>query len=630
MPGRPGPPLSAQQQAAVTAPAGPLVVRAGAGTGKTTVIVERVVHLIVDCGLPPSAILVVTFSRRARQELVDRLAARLPDQGRRVAVTTLHALGRRIIARWPAAAGYRPVRLAVYGPADRALVLDEALRDLGVPPLVGEADRLLAAVDTVRLGLPPPCDADWLGDLDLTALAAHYENRLRRRNALDFVAMVTLPPRLLDARPDVLALLQAAYAAILVDEAQDLSADQIGLLLRLARGHRHLTVVGDAAQAIYGFRGGDPRLLTDFATIFIDARTIVLDVSYRATAPLVAVGNALVAGLPGGHALTSAVGAGPPVVAYRARDAGDEAAWVARQLRRLHTDGAIAHFGEAAVLSRTHAQAGPLVTALRAVAIPCQPRRSVVALAADRDTADVLAYLRLLLNPDDIIALRRVVTTTERGLGLLAAALAEGTAVTLADVQTLAARLDAAFGHTGAGSQAARLAAFLAPIERLRSPAGRLSIGLLDALLDAVGYTDWVRRQPCAAARLAAIDAVRRLVDDAGDDPGCWLADLLADEAAPAPSEDAVAVSSIHGVKGAEYPVVFVVGLDEGVLPDRRTLADPAALRAELAVLYVAVTRARHRLYLSHCATRRQAGSTRTTRPSRFLVTLPADQLVAG
>jgi DNA helicase-2/ATP-dependent DNA helicase PcrA len=251
-------------------------------------------------------------------------------------------------------------------------------------------------------------------------------------------------------------------------------------------------------------------------------------------------------------------------------------------------------------------------------------------VAAGREAAEALAYLRLLLDPDDVVALRRVLNVPERGLGLLAEALAEGPAATLAEVGALADRLDAALGRAGAGGLATRLAAFLAPIERLRPAADRLSVGLLDALLDAVGYTDWLRRRPGAAARLAALDGLRALVDGADGDPAAWLADLLADDAAPAPADDAVTLSSVHGVKGGEFAAVFVVGLDDGVLPDRRALADPAALRGELAVLYVAVTRARRHLYLSSCATHRHAGEARPARPSRFLAHLPADQLAAG
>jgi DNA helicase-2/ATP-dependent DNA helicase PcrA len=538
---------------------------------------------------------------------------------------------RRIIARWPEAAGYRPGRLAVYGPADRALVLDEALRGLGAPPLAGEPDdRLAAAVDAVRIGLAPPAAAGWPLELDLPALAAHYDEALRRRNAIDFALMTTLPPRLLDARPDALALLQAAYAAVLCDEAQDLSADQIGLLLRLAAGHRNLTVVGDACQSIYGFRGGDPRLLTEFAAHFPDAGSVVLDISYRSTAPIVAAGNALVAGLPAGHALASAAGGGPAVVVHRARDEADEAAWVAGAIRRLRAGRAVAGFADVAVLYRTHAQAGPLAAALRAAGLPCQLKRSGWELAAGREAADALAYLRLLLDPDDVVALRRALTAPERGLGLLAEALAEGGASTLAEVRALAARLDAALGRDGEGSLATRLASFLAPIDRLRPAAGRLSVGLLDALLDTVGYTDWLRRRPGTASRQAALDGLRELVAGADGDPAAWLADLLADDAPPAPVGDAVTLSSIHGAKGAEFDAVFVTGLEEGLLPDGRALADPAALAGELAVAYVAVTRARSRLFLSHCATRRRAGEPRAARPSRFLTHLPADHLAAG
>ncbi|HEV3498254.1 MAG TPA: 3'-5' exonuclease [Actinomycetes bacterium] len=273
---------------------------------------------------------------------------------------------------------------------------------------------------------------------------------------------------------------------------------------------------------------------------------------------------------------------------------------------------------------------GPLVAALRAARIPYQQRRSIGELAASREVADVLAYLRVLLDPDDVVALRRILNVPERGLQLLVEALAEGEATDLAAVRALAERLDGALGKVGSTGLTARLAAFLDGLAALRPRASPLSIGLLDALLDTTGYLAWVRRQPHAPDRLAALDVLRGLIDGAGPDPAAWLADLLADDAPPLASADAVLLTSIHSAKGAEFPAVFVVGLEEGVLPDYRSLADPVALQGELAVLYVGVTRARRLLFLSHCAAHWRGGEHRPAQPSRFLTHLPAGLLVSG
>lgn len=626
------PALSPEQWAAVTAPDGPLVIRAGAGTGKTTVLVERVVHLITARGVRPATILVVTFSRRARQELVDRLAVRLPGPGQAAAVTTLHALGRKIIQQWPAAAGYRPGYLATYTRRDADLVLREALRALGVAAPDPQTDRVLTAIEGVRLGLPATPDVPdgaWTGDLDLAALAGAYEAVLRQRNAIDFVSMVTLPPRLLAAEPAALALLQVAYAHLLLDEAQDVSRDQIALIKQLAAGHRNLTIVGDAAQAVYGFRGGDPRLLTDFGAHYPDAHHVVLTANYRSTAPIVAAGNALATGLAAGPTLVSALGAGLPVVGHQAADPSAEATWVADQIRRLRTTGAISSAAEVAVLVRTHTQGAPIATALRAAGIPVRLRRSGAELAAHPVVADALAHLRLLADPDDTIALRRVLDLPPRGLRLLAGALDERPVTALADVQALATRLDAALGHAAADGCAARLTAFLEALTLPPAP-GRSPAATLDALLDRTGYLAWLSRQPGAADRLAVLDQLRRLLARVTTDLATWLAEAVADEAPPPPEADAVTLATIHSTKGMEFAVVFVVGLEEGVLPDYRSLDDSVALAQEQAVAYVAVTRARARLFLSWCATRQRGGAVQPTQPSRFVRLLPADDLSAG
>ncbi|MCC6629392.1 MAG: ATP-dependent helicase [Chloroflexi bacterium] len=610
--------LDERQRAAVEAPDGPLLVAAGPGAGKTTVIVERIAHLITARGVPPDAILAVAFSRRSRAELQARLAARLPEHGRRVLATTYHALGRRIILQWPAAAGYRPGRLAVYAGPDAALVAGEALRRLGIaaPPLppAALADRLARW----RLGVTDAADGL---PLDLPALAGAYEELLRRRNAIDFAAMVTLPPRILEAHPAGLALLQAAYRHILVDEFQDSCRDQFRLARLLTGAHGNLTVVGDACQCIYGFRGADPRRLDEFAAAFPGACHVALDANYRATAPLVAATNALVADLPYAHPQVAAGGAGPPVVLRRSRDEADEAAWIAGELGRLRAAGELAAWAEAAVLYRAHAQRQPIAAALRAAGIPHRARRPAGDLLAAGAAAEALAYLRLVADPDDVAAWRRVLAEPDHGLRLLAEAIDAAAPVDLAAITALADRLDRALGAAGTG-QAAGLRRLLDALAPCRTAAGRVSPALVDAVLDAAGLLDRLRRDRQAAEPLAAIDDLRALAD-AGGPLDAWLADLLADDLPADGGADAVTLSTVHAAKGLEWAVVFAIGLDDGVLPDARALADPAALRAERHIAYVALTRARRHLYLRHCRRRRGPHGPTAMRPSRFLAQLP-------
>jgi DNA helicase-2/ATP-dependent DNA helicase PcrA len=613
--------LDARQRAAVEAADGPLLVAAGPGAGKTTVIVERIAHLVTERGVPPQAILTIAFSRRARAELQARLATRLPGHGPRVLVTTYHALGRRIILQWPEAAGYRPGRLAVYAGLDVALVVGEALRRLGVIASPLPAEALADRLARWRLGLADAADGL---PLDLPALADAYEDLLRRRNAIDFVTMVTLPPRILASTSDGLALLQAAYRHLLVDEFQDSCRDQFRLVALLAAAHGNLTAVGDACQCIFGFRGADPRRLDEFAAAFPAARRVTLDANYRATGPLVAATNALVADLPYAHRQAAAGGDGPTAILRACRDEADEAAWVVGALGRLRVAGELAAWVEAAVLYRTHAQRRPLAAALRAAGIPHRARRPAADLLAGGAAAEALAYLRLVADPDDVAALRRVLEIPDHGLRLLAEAVDAAGPADLAGVVALAGRLDAALGASAAAGQAAGLRRLLDRLAPFRPAAGRVSPALIDGVLDAVGHLDRLRRDRRAAERLAALDDLRALAD-AGGPLDAWLADLLADDLPAVDGPDAVALSTVHAAKGAEWAIVFVVGLDEGVLPDARALADPAALRAEQHVAYVALTRARRRLFLSYCRRRRGPHGPAATRPSRFLARLPPD-----
>lgn len=627
---RPSPTLSAEQWAAVTADDGPLRVIAGPGTGKTLVIVERIAHQIEARGVSPRTILVVTFSRKARQELQERLRTRLPEHGGRVLVTTYHALGRKIVLQWPETVGYRPGRLAVYTRPDVELVLREALAALGAALGDLSLDGLLAGLTRYRLGLD-----DQAGDapVDLPALAAAYEERLRRRNAIDFTAMVTLPVRILeDAHPAGLAMLQAAYQQLLVDEFQDSSAGQYRLVQLLTARHRNLTVVGDVRQSIYRWRGSDPRLLLDFATVYPDARTVVLTTNYRSTGPIVAIGNGLMADHPPGHQLVAATPAGPPAVVRRCRDEVDEAGWVAGQIRRLRDSGQIAAWSEVAVIYRTHAQGQPLARALRAAGIPARARPSGVEALDSREAADAIAYLRLVDNPDDVLALSRVLNVPERGLQLLVDAVIEAVPASLAEVVALAERLDQALGKDGSTGLSARLHRLLVTLDGLRPHAAHISVGLLDSVLDASGYLAWLRGGRRATERLAALDGLRQLAQAAGpEDLGTWLAELQADDGPPGDGPEAVTLTSIHQAKGLEWAVVFVVGLEDGVLPDGRALADPVQVAEEECVAYVAVSRPRHYLFLSHCRQRTgRDGARRQQQPSRFLARLPPAAVAAG
>jgi DNA helicase-2/ATP-dependent DNA helicase PcrA len=360
---------SDEQLAAITAPEGPLLIVAGPGSGKTNTIAERIAYLVRQVRVPPAQVIAFSFTRVAAETLRARLVARLGLEGGIVTVTTFHAFGTRVIARWSAAVGYggrRPRRLPEE--AERPLLL-EALRchELGIeaPP-----ERVLRALEEavrlVRLG-----EGDALVSETTVALAAAYEALLRERNAVDFLGMLALPLRLLQDRPEILRRYQAAYRHVLVDEMQDLNTAQYRIARLLAQQHGCLTAVGDPAQTLYGFAGASERFLLDFPVQHPGTTTITLSQNFRSSGNIVDATNVIGVPLPYGRPLWTANPPGPDPVLYSADDDRDERGLVAAEIAALLRTGDVASRADIAVLYRLREQDGPLRRALKERGVPC-------------------------------------------------------------------------------------------------------------------------------------------------------------------------------------------------------------------------------------------------------------------
>lgn len=364
--------LDAEQAALVAAADGPLLVQAGPGTGKSRLLVERVAYLITVRRVAPALVLVVTFSRRAAGELRRRVAERLgPAIAGSVRVTTAHALGRAIIARWPGVVGYRAGPLPVLGEQSLLRLVAELLPGSASPAeRLALAGQLWPALALVRQGLPPPVPWAGPGESELRVLAAGLNARLRAGQAVDYVSMLTLPLAILARDPLARQVVQAASRYVLVDEVQDLSRLQWLLVRTLVAGHGNLLAVGDPAQAIYGFRGGWPALMERFALDLPGGRVAHLSRTYRTRPALVAVANQLRGQVVGGRPLVAVRPPGGLAVHWSLADEHQEAALVISEVRRLRATGQIRHLGEAAVLARTHAHVAALASACRRAALP--------------------------------------------------------------------------------------------------------------------------------------------------------------------------------------------------------------------------------------------------------------------
>jgi DNA helicase-2/ATP-dependent DNA helicase PcrA len=616
--------LSPEQRGAVLAPPGPLAIIAGPGSGKTTVLAARIAYQITLGQVMPSAVLALTFTRVAVRTLRTRLQGLLGDQASAIDVVTFHSLGYRIIRQWSEELGLGVTPPIVYSEADAREVLRTAAREAGYDLERQSLAELARRLERHRLARSASRDVE-----PLAALAEAYESLLRRRQAVDYPAMLALPLQLFATHPRTLRLLQSTYRAILCDEAQDVCASQYELLRQLAARERNLVLVGDPRQTLFGWRGADSRFLREFGHDFPEARVLRLDQNFRSSARIVALANVLGSALGEDQPLWTTNPSGEPAHLYVAADEVDEARFVASQIEHLLAAEAIDHPGDVAILYRTNQQAMELILALRVRGLPYRVRGQRDLLTR-REVRDALAYLRLVYQPADVSALARIVNVPPRGLARLAPVI-RARSKTLADLPSLVA---------GFGPRPRAAAEAL--VEVFHAARGRGAPGspgkLLDDVLQRSGYRTWLASQSDGPARLSSLAALRRLIDelaaaDSSGEPASWLVDLAVDDVEEGGSPgDArrILLATVHQAKGDEAQVVFVVGLEDGLLPHAHALAsseEALGVVAERQVAYVAVTRARARLYLTYCQTRTRGGMAETRRPSRFLRGLPLSRI---
>lgn len=630
--------LSPGQRRVVLAGDGPLLILAGPGSGKTTTLAARIAYLIAYRHVAPASVLAITFTTAAARELHVRLEGVVGARSREVDVATFHALGLRIVRQWGAALGFGPCPPAVYDRSDARALLAQAAGATGIDVERWPPGPLGAALDRYRLDeadltaqrsvAPASLRGDSHSALPTAALATlaqAYEAVLVRRQAVDFPAMLTLSLRLLRESPAALRLIQDAYRHVVCDEAQDVCRTEYALLRLLATRHRNVVLVADPRQSIYGWRGADGRCLDAFRRDFPELRVLTLDQNYRATGRLVAVANAFSTALGYGPRLWTDNPSGRPPLLYEAQDEGAEAAFVAEEIERLLGQRLVGGPSDVAVLYRTKSQAEAIVVALRTRRVPYRIRGSGD-LFGRGEVRDALAYLRLAHNPRDQASLARVVNSPPRHLGRLAAALVEDPVET--DGLVDRARPYGPVAVSGAAALAECVAALHADAGRCRPATA------LDLVLERSGYREWLARRPDGEARLASIASLRDVAGRSQTDLGSWLAEIQLEDTSDSGTDDdgRVLLATVHSAKGGEWPVVFVVGLEEGILPHAHalpTIGEPVqsnhsgGLDEELRVAFVAITRPRTRLYLSYCRARRADGRTVPRRPSRFLRVVP-------
>jgi DNA helicase-2/ATP-dependent DNA helicase PcrA len=663
--------LNPEQQRAITTTEGPVLILAGAGSGKTRVLAHRVAYLVGVRGVRPWQILAVTFTNKAAAELRARITGLVGEEaGREVAMGTFHAMCARVLRRDGAAIGLDP-HFVVYDSADQQALMKQILKDEDLP-ITGEY-KPASILGSVSRAKNEMLDADFLAanahthrEREIARLFGRYQARLRASNALDFDDLLLEAVRLFNDAPSVLERYQSRWRYVHVDEYQDTNRPQYLWVKGLAAAHHNLCVVGDDDQSIYSWRGADIRNIMDFEGDYPDAAVVKLEQNYRSTQLILDAAHAVVTHNSSrkDKKLWTDNAGGSKIQRFEAYNEEEEAEWIARQIEELtggrssiltrRADEEAEHWerGDIAVMYRTNAQSRAIEEALLRYGIRYQLVGGT-RFYQRREVKDALAYLRILRNDSDQVSFERILNVPARSIGeksldelrVEAAGgrtiVPEGAADPVAPEQTYwGAVLAAADGRIEALGPRARtaLSGFAVLVSRLRTRIGVLSLPeLLDAVLEESGYramlADGSEEGEERWANLLELRSVTTRYDDLSPDDALdrFLeeAALVADQDSYEVGADAVTLITLHAAKGLEFPVVFIGGLEEGVFPHSRSLDDQKQLEEERRLAYVGITRAKRRLFLSHAARRATWGQGGLSVPSRFLFEIPAE-LMAG
>jgi ATP-dependent DNA helicase UvrD/PcrA len=658
--------LNPQQRAAVVHEGAPLLIVAGAGSGKTRVLTHRIAYLLGARGVQPGQILAITFTNKAAGEMKERVAALVGPRAKAMWVSTFHSACVRILRREAKHLGVSS-SFSIYDQADAQRLMTLVCRDLDLDPKRYNPRSFSAQVSNLKNDLIDhetfAGQAQTHIEKTLAEAYALYQRRLREANAFDFDDLIMTTVNLLQLFPDVAEHYRRRFRHVLVDEYQDTNHAQYVLVRELvgaatgrARDERgaerdhglvvaggdvppaELCVVGDADQSIYAFRGATIRNILQFEEDYSDARTILLEQNYRSTQTILSAANAVIARNDGRKAknLWSDAGQGPAVVGYVADNEHDEASFVASEVDRLADEEGV-HASDVAVFYRTNAQSRVFEEVFIRVGLPYKVVGGV-RFYERREVRDALAYLRALANPEDTVSLRRILNVPKRGIGDRAEACLDALAQRerMTFPQALQ-RCEDAYGLATRSLSAVQGFRQLMADLRTLVEAGTGPATVLEAVLERTGYLTELTKStdPQDDTRLENLQelvAVAREFEEAND--GGTLTDFLEQVALVADSDQipdadesggVVTLMTLHTAKGLEFPAVFLTGLEDGVFPHLRSLGNATELEEERRLAYVGITRAQQRLYVSRSTVRSAWGAPQYNPPSRFLEEVPAE-----
>lgn len=670
---------TAQRKAAETCQ-GPLLVLAGAGSGKTRVLTFRIAHMIADLGVRPWQILAITFTNKAAAEMRERLSALLPAGTRGMWVCTFHAMCVRMLREDADRLGYS-ANFTIYDDDDSRRLVKAIMADKNIDAKHFPMNAIRSRISSAKNALVGPDEMGSNSDNPLDQKAAivyaELERRLARANAMDFDDLLIKAYELLRKHPDVLQKYQDRFLQISVDEYQDTNHVQYKITNLLAAKHRNLMVVGDDDQSIYSWRGADIQNILDFEKDYPDAVVVKLEENYRSTGHILEAANAVVANNSRRKPkrLFTSAGDGELVRVYQAADERDEGRWIGSEIDKQHDAGV--SYDDMALFYRTNAQSRILEDMLLRAGVPYKIVGGTRFF--DRvEIRDVCAYLKLVVNPDDDVSALRVVNTPRRGVGSTSIEMVRAYAAE--HNLSFFSAAEACVAETGLISGKARngLAEFCGVVESGRHISGDLA-EVVSAIIDKAGLirayeaehtqeaqgrieniqeffgvaAEFDEDHQNVAETLESLEQLRQAgALDGGGAPASdaaagqdtpevarpavaaeklpafmeWLA-LRSDLDSLAGSSSAVTLMTVHAAKGLEFPVVFVAGMEEGIFPHQAHEGDPAGIEEERRLAYVAITRAERQLYLTYAVTRRTFGTTQANPRSRFLQEIPPEHL---
>ena len=636
--------LNPEQREAVLHGDGPLLIFAGAGSGKTRVLTHRAAHLVKHRGVDPRNLLAVTFTNKAANEMKERIARLIGPLRWDFWMGTFHAICARILRREGGVVGVDP-GFVVFDEGDQLALMKDVLKELDVDPERIQPASVLNRISEAKNELVNARNFEQTAGNEFERIVARayrlYQQRLAENKALDFDDLIMFAVRLFEEHPQVLEACQERFRYILVDEYQDINFAQYRLIQLLAQRYRNLTAVGDDDQSIYGWRGADMRIILRFEEDYPDARIVKLERNYRSTKNILdAAWHVISRNLRRkDKRLWTDVGEGAPLACARLGDEHQEAMFVSRTVQELAEMEGL-RYADFAVLYRMNAQSRVFEKVFLGMGLPY---RIVGGLRFyDRaEIKDILAYLRVIFNPDDSVSLKRIIAVPPRGIGDVTVA---RLAVTAEERRMSLFQALLQVEHVGLPArQTQALGEFAGLLRGLMEEAGTVGVtDLVRRVIERTGYLEHLEQDKSYQARAKA-ENVRELLsatqefEEQGDNPtlGGFLEQvaLLADPGTLREGEgvDAVTLMTLHSAKGLEFPVVFMVGMEEGIFPvPRAALSDnPMELEEERRLCYVGITRAKQRVFLTLAQTRTLFGATTRNPRSRFLEDIP-DSVLEG